>query len=84
MNLSAEFANLLVGEIGEVGRILRNGHRFAGFAVLKAPEMPSVLVEMGYLSNRRDERQLASPAFQVKIAEAILRGIDRHFAKLRE
>lgn len=84
MNLSAGFANLLVPQIREVGRILRDGHRFAGFAVLKAPDVPSVLVEMGYLSNRRDERQLASPAFQVKIAGAIVRGTDRYFAELRE
>ncbi len=84
MNLSARFANLLVGEIGEIGRILRNGHRFAGFAVLKAPDMPSVLVEMGYLSNRRDERQLASPEFHKQVAAAIVRGTDRYFAELNE
>ena len=84
MNLSAGFANLLVGEIGEVGRILRNGHRFAGFAVLKAPDVPSVLVEMGYLSNRRDEQQLASPAFHKKMAAAIVSGTDRYFAELND
>jgi N-acetylmuramoyl-L-alanine amidase len=84
MNLSAGFANLLVGEIRRTGRILRDGHRFAGFAVLKAPDIPSVLIEMGYLSNRRDERQLGSPDFHKKVAAAIVRGTDRYFSQLND
>ena len=81
MNLSAGFANLALPELGKHVKILRNGHRFAGFAVLKAPDVPSVLVEMGYLSNRRDERMLANEKGRRPIAEALARAIDRYFAQ---
>ncbi|MHA1107834.1 MAG: N-acetylmuramoyl-L-alanine amidase family protein, partial [Alphaproteobacteria bacterium] len=60
-------------------RLLRNNHRFAGFAVLKAPEVPSVLIEMGYLSNRTDERLLRNPRQQKKIAAAMVRAVNRYF-----
>ena len=58
MNESAVFARKLVTELAKVRKMLRNTHRFAGFAVLKAPDIPSVLIELGYLSNRTDERML--------------------------
>ena len=45
----------------------RRGHRFAGFAVLKAPDMPSVLVEMGFLSNRDDEKNLRNATYLRKL-----------------
>lgn len=79
MNLSAEFASLLVPEIRKNGKVLRNDHRVAGFAVLKAPDVPSILVEMGYLSNRQDEKLLLSRAYQKRISTAMVRAIDRYF-----
>jgi len=57
-------------------KVLRNAHRFAGFAVLKAPDVPSVLVELGFLSNSTDEKNLRSKAFRKKISHAMLRAID--------
>ena len=80
MNQSKKFANLLMGELSGVGRVLRNGHRSAGFAVLKSPTVPSVLVELGYMSNRREERLLRSAAYQRKVAAAIIRAVDDYFA----
>ena len=63
-------------------RTLPKGHRFAGFAVLRAPDVPSVLIEMGYLSNKGDERQLGSPDFQGKLVDAVVRAADSYFGKL--
>ncbi len=83
MNLSAGFANVVLPELGKRVRTLRNGRRFAGFAVLKAPDVPSVLVEMGYLSNSRDERLLSSSKGRRPIIEALARAIDRFFAGKR-
>jgi N-acetylmuramoyl-L-alanine amidase len=53
----------------------RRGHRFAGFAVLKAPDMPSVLVEMGFLSNREDEKNLRNPAYISKLNQRLTTAI---------
>lgn len=79
MNYSARFATLLVTQLRRNGKTLRNAHRFAGFAVLKAPDIPSVLIEMGYLSNPKEERLLRQPAYQRKLADAIARAMDGYF-----
>lgn len=84
MNESAKFANVLVQELKRTSKVLRNTHRFAGFAVLKAPDVPSVLVELGFLSNPKDERNLRSKAYRQKIATAILSGIDYYMAGLQQ
>lgn len=83
MNYAAQFATLLLAEFRGSVKVLRNSHRFAGFAVLKAPDVPSVLVEMGYLSNATDEKLLLSAAYRRKLAVAITRAMDRFFAKRR-
>jgi N-acetylmuramoyl-L-alanine amidase len=80
MNLSKRFANMLVKDLGKVTRLLRNTHRFAGFAVLKSPVVPSVLVEVGYLSNRAEERLLRSPKHRQAVVGATLRAIDGYFS----
>ena len=79
MNLSKQFANMLVGELGKVAPLLRNTHRFAGFAVLKSPVVPSVLVEIGYLSNRAEERLLRSSKHRKAIVGATLKAVDGYF-----
>ena len=79
MNQSALFAKQVVVELKREVKLLRNTHRFAGFAVLKAPDMPSVLLEAGFLSNRQDERNLLSRNYRAKLAGAVARGVDRHF-----
>lgn len=79
MNQSARFAGYLAKELRGAVRTHRRAHRFAGFAVLKAPDVPSVLLELGYLSNPREEHMLRSPEFQNKVAVALRQGIDRYF-----
>ncbi len=79
MNLSARLAGHLVQELSKEAHLLRNGHRFAGFAVLKAPDVPSALVELGYLSNRQDSQQLAQPVYRRRVGQAILRALDQFF-----
>ena len=78
-NLSARFAAVLVDELKRDTLLLRNTHRFAGFAVLKAPDVPSVLIELGYLSSREDEAELRSAKHRTKVASAIMRAVDGFF-----
>jgi len=79
-NHSAKLAGVLVPELGRQARVWRDGRRSAAFAVLKAPDVPSVLVEMGYLSNRQDETFLTSARGRKAIIDALQRGVDRYFA----
>ena len=81
MNESALFAQQLVSELAKVRKMLRNTHRFAGFAVLKAPDIPSVLIELGYLSNRTDEKLLLDPKQHRRMASSITRAIQRYFER---
>jgi N-acetylmuramoyl-L-alanine amidase len=78
-NLSARFASLLTDELGERTLVLRDSHRFAGFVVLKALDVPSVLLELGYLSNASDEAALNSKRHRRVVAKAIRDAIDRYF-----
>lgn len=64
--------------------LLERPTRSAGFAVLKAPDIPSVLVETGYMSNAKDANLLNTPAHQRRIANALLGGIDAYFKKVEE
>lgn len=81
MNESALFSETLIQEVGSSTRLLRNTHRFAGFAVLKSPDVPSVLMELGYLSNRHDEKALRDPRHQDKLSRSILRATDAFFER---
>jgi N-acetylmuramoyl-L-alanine amidase len=81
MDESAHFARFMVGNLGKSIRLLRNTHRFAGFAVLKSPDVPSVLVELGYLSNKHDEKMLKSKKFHAKVSTAIRRAVDAFFQR---
>ncbi len=81
MNDSVLFASMLVVDLLREINLLQKSHRFAGFAVLKAPDVPSVLFELGYLSNRKEEQQLRSPHHRAKIIAAVLRAADRYFAE---
>jgi N-acetylmuramoyl-L-alanine amidase len=82
-NKSITFAETLIAEIGDVAELLRRTRRYAGFAVLKSPDTPSVLLELGYLSNPRDAARLGDPRYRERLARAIVRAIDRYFANLR-
>lgn len=80
MNDSARFARVAVTEIGRTINLRRNPHRFAGFRVLRAPDVPSVLVELGFLSNDREEQKLRSKDWQRRVAAAIVTAVDAFFA----
>ena len=82
MNGSARFANIAIKSIksSEIN-ILQNTHRFAGFAVLTAPDMISVLIELGYLSNKEEEKLLNSLTYKRKVAESLTKAIDEYFSK---
>ena len=84
MNQSAHFASILVGELKQRIKLLRNTHRFAGFAVLKAPDVPSVLLEVGFLSNVRDERALKTPGYRKKIAMGVAKAVNRYFQRVEQ
>ena len=84
MNKSAGFAALAVSELDKSVALLSNAHRFAGFAVLKAPDIPSILVEIGYLSNREEESLLRQSAYRLKLARSLVRSVDRYFAKVHK
>lgn len=78
-NVSAEFAEGAVMELGKEVQMLRNTHRFAGFKVLKGVDVPAVLFELGYLSNPEEEKLLASTPHQHKIIQAMVRAVNTHF-----
>ena len=79
-NLSVKFANLVVNKARGKTRLLERTHRFAGFRVLKAPDVPSVLIELGFLTNRNDENQLVSASWRRKMAGALVDSIDSFFS----
>lgn len=81
LTYSGQFAKELVRELARDTLLLRNTHRSAGFAVLKAPDIPSVLVELGYLSNPEDESLLQSKKHKTKLARAIVRAIKLYFER---
>ena len=83
MNQSKFFANTLVDTFGNQGvRTLERPHRFAGFAVLKAPDIPSVLVEAGFMSNRKEADLLNTSGHRRKIAAALKQGVDKYFKQV--
>lgn len=82
-NNSARFAQVLLPELRSSGRIVAQTHRFAGFVVLKAPDVPSILIENGYLSNKEDEEALNSVGWRSEMAAGIAKGVDRYFALIR-
>ena len=81
VNDSRKFADTIVGTFGRSGiRLLPHTHRQAGFAVLTSPEIPAALVELGYLSNPRDEKLLTVRQHQIALARALRASIDAHLA----
>lgn len=80
-NQSVQLAALVEREAGEETALLPQTHRFAGFAVLKATDIPSVLIELGFLSNPADERLLRDAGHRARLARAIARAIDGYFVR---
>ena len=81
-NLSIVLARKLVNELGREVRLLNNSHRSAGFVVLKAPDIPSVLVELGCLSNKDEEKQLRAQSYQKKLALGVVRSVNDYFDQM--
>jgi N-acetylmuramoyl-L-alanine amidase len=81
MNRSVRFAETVVGALPAATAVqTASPHRSAGFAVLKAPDVPAVLIELGYLTNAKDESVMATEAWRNRVARSISGAIDAHFA----
>lgn len=78
---SIKLARSVLGEIGGINTLHKDSVEQASFAVLKAPDIPSILVETAFISNPEEERKLNDNAYQDQMAQAIFRGIRRYFAK---
>jgi N-acetylmuramoyl-L-alanine amidase len=81
INDSLKLGKYVLGELGGINRLHKNSVEQAGFAVLKAPDIPSILVETAFISNPDEELRLADEAYQDKMADAIVRGIRQYFIK---
>jgi N-acetylmuramoyl-L-alanine amidase len=82
-NRSAEFASLLVDHVGQSVDMLPNGHRDAGYFVLLAPDVPAVLLEMGFITNPADELRLTDPEQRQRLMDRVGDAIDAYFAPHR-
>lgn len=80
INDSLKLAKAVLGEIGGINKLHKNHVEQAGFAVLKSPDIPSILVETAFITNPDEERRLNNDAYQAKMADAIFAGIKRYFA----
>lgn len=78
---SLKLGGAMLGEIGRVGKLHKSKVEQAAFAVLKAPDIPSVLVEAAFISNPEEEAKLNSDAYQEQLANALMRGIEAYFSK---
>jgi len=82
LNESVRFGDMVLQNLRRVTRLKFSEPRQAGFMVLKAPEMPSILVELGYLSSRHDERLLRSKRFQSRLCGAMVEAIEKYSSTL--
>jgi len=81
INDSLKVGKAVLGELGGINRLHKGEVEQASFAVLKAPDIPSILIETAFISNPEEEARLNDEAYQDRMAEAILRGLRRYFAK---
>jgi len=78
---SMKLGGEVLGQIGKVGRLHKGSVEQASFAVLKAPDIPSILVESAFISNPEEESRLRDPAYRSQLVEALATGIQRYFAR---
>jgi N-acetylmuramoyl-L-alanine amidase len=78
---SLKLGQAILGHLGKVGKLHKPRVEQAGFAVLKAPDIPSILVETGFISNPEEEAKLSDEGHQAKLADALLSGIQRYFER---
>ena len=81
INDGLKLAKSVLSELGEINTLHKGSVEQAGFAVLKAPDIPSILIETAFISNPEEERRLSDETYQEKMAAAILAGIKRYFAQ---
>lgn len=81
INDSMKLAKAVLTEISGINRLHKSGVEQAGFAVLKAPDIPSILIETAFISNPEEEAKLADDQYQDQMASAILNGINKYFAR---
>ena len=81
LNDSIKLGNEVLTRIGKVGRLHKGSVEQAGFAVLKAPDIPSILVESAFISNPGEEAKLRDPEYRAQLVEALATGIQRYFAR---
>ena len=81
INDSLKLGKAVLAEMGGINKLHKNYVEQAGFAVLKAPDIPSILIETAFISNPDEEKKLKNPAYQNKMADAIFTGIKRYFSK---
>ena len=81
INDSLKLGSAMLREIGQVGKLHKSGVEQAGFAVLKAPDIPSVLVETAFISNPEEEQKLRSESYQDALADALMKGIQAYFSR---
>ncbi len=81
INDSLKLGKYLLGELGAINTLHKNHVEQAGFAVLKAPDIPSALIETAFISNPEEERRLNDDAYQEKLADAIVKGIRQYFLR---
>lgn len=81
INDSLKLGKVVLGEIGGINRLHKGSVEQAGFAVLKAPDIPSILIETAFISNPEEEAKLTDDAYQDKLAEAIVKGVKKYLAK---
>lgn len=79
MDQSSIYADYVVKEMRSLVDLVPNAHRFAGFVVLKSPNIPSVLLEMGYLSNRQEEKLMWKQSYRQKLSKALIQAIKVYF-----
>ena len=78
---SLKLGSAMLGQIKNIGKLHKGRVEQAGFAVLKAPDIPSVLVETAFISNPEEEKRLVSPQYQNDLADALMKGIERYFSR---
>jgi N-acetylmuramoyl-L-alanine amidase len=78
---SLKLGSAMLGQIKHIGKLHKGRVEQAGFAVLKAPDIPSVLVETAFISNPEEEKRLVSAQYQNDLADALMKGIERYFSR---
>ena len=81
MNDSAFLAKNIMSNLEKTGLALNSGHRFAGFAVLKSYDIPSVLIEIGFLSNKQEEKKLLDEKYLNELSKGLAIAIENYFLK---